>query len=126
MDAFAGWKQAVESVVPHAVEVIDPFHVVQLAAARVTRVRCRLQRDATGRRGVKGDRLYDCRRALLTSDEYLGARAVPDSWPCSPSRPTATSCSPTTPTKGSYAYRCDDGRRGERMMRELIDDLMTG
>ncbi len=84
MDAFAGWKHAVESVVPHAVEAGDTFHLVQLAAARVTKVRCRLQRDATGRRGVKGDRLFDCRRALLTSD------------------PTTTSCSPTTPTKGSY------------------------
>ncbi|RYQ26869.1 transposase, partial [Bifidobacterium pseudolongum subsp. globosum] len=42
------------------VEVIDPFHVVHLAAGRLTMVRCRLQREATGRRGVKGERLYDC------------------------------------------------------------------
>ena len=124
MDAFAGWKQAVESVVPHAVEVIDPFHVVQLAAARVTKVRCRLQRDATGRRGVKGDRLYDCRRALLTSDEYLGARGR--------ARLMALFAIQTNHDlmlahdayqRVIHAYRCDDRRRGERMMRELIDDL---
>ncbi len=137
MDAFAGWKQAVESVVPHAVEVIDPFHVVQLAAARVTRVRCRLQRDATGRRGVKGDRLYDCRRALLTSDElydcrralltsdeYLGARgrarlmtlfAIQTNHDLMLAHDAYQRVIP--------AYRCDDRRRGERMMRELIDDL---
>ena len=124
MDAFAGWKQAVESVVPHAVEVIDPFHVVQLAAARVTKVRCRLQRDATGRRGVKGDRLYDCRRALLTSDEYLGARGR--------ARLMTLFAIQTNHDlmlahdayqRVIHAYRCDDRRRGERMMRELIDDL---
>ena len=124
MDAFAGWKQAVESVVPHAVEVIDPFHVAQLAAARVTKVRCRLQRDATGRRGVKGDRLYDCRRALLTSDEYLGARgrarlmtlfAIQTSHDLMLAHDAYQ--------RVIHAYRCDDRRRGERMMRELIDDL---
>ena len=124
MDAFAGWKQAVESVVPHAVEVIDPFHVVQLAAARVTKVRCRLQRDATGRRGVKGDRLYDCRRALLTIDEYLGARGR--------ARLMTLFAIQTNHDlmlahdayqRVIHAYRCDDRRRGERMMRELIDDL---
>lgn len=103
MDAYAGWKHALESVVPHAVEAGDTFHVVQLAAARVTKVRCRLQRDATGRRGVKGDKLYDCRRALLTSDEYLGARDCARLMALFAIRPTATSCSPTTPTKGSSA-----------------------
>ncbi|MCH4860684.1 transposase [Bifidobacterium pseudolongum] len=50
---------------PHAVEAGDPFHVVHLATGRLTMVRCRLQREATGRRGVKGERLYECRRALL-------------------------------------------------------------
>ena len=124
MDAFAGWKQAVESVVPHAVEVIDPFHVVQLAAARVTRVRCRLQRDATGRRGVKGDRLYDCRRALLTSDEYLGARGrarLMALFAIQANRDLMLAHDAYQ--RVIHAYRCDDRRRGERMMRELIDDL---
>ncbi|WP_333490478.1 ISL3 family transposase [Bifidobacterium pseudolongum] len=124
MDAFAGWKQAVESVLPHAVEVIDPFHVVQLAAARVTKMRCRLQRDATGRRGVKDDRLYDCRRALLTSDEYPDARGR--------ARPMALFAIQANRDpmlahdayqRVIHAYRCDDRRRGERMMRALIDDL---
>ena len=124
MNAFAGWKQAVESVVPHAVEVIDPFHVVQLAAARVTRVRCRLQRDATGRRGVKGDRLYDCRRALLTSDEYLGARGrarLMALFAIQANRDLMLAHDAYQ--RVIHAYRCDDRRRGERMMRELIDDL---
>ena len=109
---------------PHAVEVIDPFHVVQLAAARVTKVRCRLQRDATGRRGVKGDRLYDCRRALLTSDEYLGARGrarLMALFAIQANRDLMLAHDAYQ--RVIHAYRCDDRRRGERMMRELIDDL---
>lgn len=126
MDAFAGWKQAVESVLPHAVEVIDPFHVVQLAAARVTKVRCRLQRDATGKRGVKGDRLYDCRRALLTSDAYLGARGrarITALFAIEANRDLMAAHDAYQ--RVIHAYRCDDPRRGERMMRALIDDLNT-
>ncbi len=65
MDAFSGWKQGAARMLRTAVEVGDPFHVVHLAAGRLTMVRCRLQRKATGRRGVKGEQLYDCRRALL-------------------------------------------------------------
>lgn len=65
MDAFSGWKQAAARMLAHAVEASDPFHVVHLATGRLTMVRCRLQREATGRRGVKGERLYECRRALL-------------------------------------------------------------
>ena len=49
MDAFSGWKQAAARMLRTAVEVIDPFHVVHLAAGRLTMVRCRLQREATGR-----------------------------------------------------------------------------
>ena len=58
MDAFSGWKQAAR-MLRMAVEVIDPFHVVHLGAARLTMVCCRLQREATGRHGVKGERFYD-------------------------------------------------------------------
>ena len=58
MDAFAGYKEAVRRVVPHAREVLDPFHVVRLAGDRLTRCRQRLQQEATGRRGTKHDPLY--------------------------------------------------------------------
>lgn len=52
MDAFAGYKKAAARQVPHAVEILDPFHIVKLAGDKVTAVRCRLQREATGRRGT--------------------------------------------------------------------------
>lgn len=44
MDAFAGYKKAAARQVPHAVEILDPFHIVKLAGDKVTAVRCRLQR----------------------------------------------------------------------------------
>ena len=47
MDAFAGYKKAAARQVPHAVEILDPFHIVKLAGDKVTAVRCRLQREAT-------------------------------------------------------------------------------
>lgn len=58
MDAFAGYKKAAARQVPHAVEILDPFHIVKLAGDKVTAVRCRLQREATGRRGTGTDPLY--------------------------------------------------------------------
>lgn len=88
MDAFSGWKQAAERMLRTAVEAIDPFHVVHLAAGRLTMVRCRLQHEATGRRGVKGERLYDCRRALLKTASLRTPRQ----------RNASTHCSPTPST----------------------------
>lgn len=35
MDAFAGYKHAVRKAVPHAREVLDPFHVVRLAGDKL-------------------------------------------------------------------------------------------
>ena len=37
---------------------MDPFHVVHLAADKLTGFRQRLQREITGRRGRKDDPLY--------------------------------------------------------------------
>lgn len=38
MDAFAGYKKAAARQVPHAVEILDPFHIVKLAGDKVTAV----------------------------------------------------------------------------------------
>ena len=35
MDAFAGYKKAAARQVPHAVEILDPFHIVKLAGDKV-------------------------------------------------------------------------------------------
>ena len=70
-----------------AVEAGDPFHVVHLAAGRLTMVRCRLQREATGRRGVKGERLYDCLCSMFLKQfgryfSAVGAAGFPQCWQC--------------------------------------------
>lgn len=53
---------------------MDPFHVVHLAAEKLTGCRQRLQRETTGRRGRKDDPLYKHRRALLTRTNFLTDR----------------------------------------------------
>lgn len=74
MDGFTGYASAVEQVLPGATKVMDPFHVVHLAADKLTGCRQRLQQETTGRRGRKDDPLYKHRRTLLTRTDYLTER----------------------------------------------------
>ena len=74
MDGFTGYATAVDQVLPDATKVMDPFHVVHLAADKLTSCRQRLQRETTGRRGRKDDPLYKYRRTLLTRTNYLTQR----------------------------------------------------
>jgi transposase len=74
MDGFAGYASAVDQVLPDATKVMDPFHVVHLAADKLTGCRQRLQRETSGRRGRKDDPLYKHRRTLLTRTNYLTER----------------------------------------------------
>ncbi|WP_080792432.1 ISL3 family transposase [Corynebacterium pacaense] len=74
MDGFTGYASAVDQVLPDARKVMDPFHVVHLAADKLTGCRQRLQRETTGRRGRKDDPLYKYRRTLLTRTNYLTDR----------------------------------------------------
>ncbi len=77
MDGFTGYKTAVREVLPSAVTVMDPFHVVQLASDKITQCRQRLQQETTGRRGRKGDLLFQARRLLLTRNRLLeGTTAI--------------------------------------------------
>ena len=74
MDGFTGYASAVDQVLPDATKVMDPFHVIHLAADKLTGCRQRLQRETTGRRGRKDDPLYKYRRTLLTRTNYLTER----------------------------------------------------
>ncbi len=74
MDGFTGYATAVEEQLPQADKVMDPFHVVPLAADKLTSCRQRLQRETTGRRGRKDDPLYKHRRTLLARTNYLTDR----------------------------------------------------
>jgi len=71
MDGFAGYHTAAVQAVPAARTVMDPFHVVHLAADKLTVCRKRVQQATTGDRGRTGDPLYAIRRALLTRKELL-------------------------------------------------------
>ena len=71
MDGFAGYHSAAASAVPAARTVMDPFHVVHLAADKLTVCRQRIQQATTGHRGRTGDPLYGIRRILRTRAELL-------------------------------------------------------
>ena len=71
MDGFTGFKTAAVDKLPDAVEVMDPFHVVQLAGDALDRCRQRIQQDTLGHRGRAGDPLYGARRTLHTGLDLL-------------------------------------------------------
>ncbi len=71
MDGFSGFKTAAAEEIPEAVAVMDPFHVVRLAAEAVDKCRRRVQQDTRGHRGRKTDPLYKARRTLLTGADLL-------------------------------------------------------
>lgn len=66
MDGFAGYHSAAKNVLPQARTVMDPFHVVHLAAEKLTVCRQRVQQVTLGHRGRSGDPLYGIKRVLLT------------------------------------------------------------
>lgn len=68
---------AVYSVMlPKALQVVDPFHCVQLANRALDDVRRRVQLEHLGHRGRKNDPLYRSRRVLLMGEERLNADAA--------------------------------------------------
>ena len=71
MDGFTGFKTASKQHFPDATEVMDPFHVVQLAGDALDRVRQRVQQETLGHRGRQGDPLYQIRRVLLRGEAFL-------------------------------------------------------
>lgn len=71
MDGFQGYATATTTMLPAATKVMDPCHVVHLAALKLTASRQRIQQITTGGRGKKTDLLYTSRRRLLTRKALL-------------------------------------------------------
>ena len=71
MDGFTGFKTAAAEEVPHAVAVMDPFHVVRLAGDALDLCRRRVQQELHGHRGRTTDPLYRARRTLHTGADLL-------------------------------------------------------
>ena len=58
-------------MLPDAVQIADPFHVVKLANFVLDEVRRRVQNDTLGHRGRKTDPLYRCRKLMTLAHERL-------------------------------------------------------
>jgi transposase len=74
LDLSGPWRLAFDTVLPFAVQVADPFHLVKLANERLDEVRRRVQNQTLGHRGHKHDPLYRSRRLLTKADERLDDR----------------------------------------------------
>ena len=127
MDGFTGFKTAAAEEVPHAVAVMDPFHVTRLAGDALDLCRRRVQQDTCGHRGRKTDPLYRSRRTLHTGSDLLTDKqkqrlealfAVDEHVQ-------------VEATWGIYqrmiaAYREPDRTRGRELMQKLIHSVSSG
>ena len=64
LDLSGPWRLTFDTMLPDAVQVADPFHVVKLANTKLDECRRRVQNETLGHRGHKHDPLYRCRRLL--------------------------------------------------------------
>ena len=68
------YRTAYDRVLPNALQVADPFHVIRLANQRLDEVRRRVQNETLGHRGRKEDPLYRIRRLLTAASEGISDR----------------------------------------------------
>jgi transposase len=73
LDLSGPYRAVFDTMLPDAVQVADPFHVVKLANTKLDECRRRVQNETLGHRGRKDDPLYRCRRLLTRADERLDA-----------------------------------------------------
>ena len=82
MDPHEGYRSAIKASAKASAEligdvmiVVDPFHIVRLANAAVTKCRQRVQQATLHHRGWTNDPLYDIRKLLLMGAERLDDKA---------------------------------------------------
>lgn len=75
LDLAGTYRSVYDTMLPDAVQVADPFHVVRLGNACVDDVRRRVQQQTLGHRGRKADPLYRIRRLLTIAAERLDPRS---------------------------------------------------
>jgi transposase len=71
LDLSGPYRNVFDTMLPGAVQVADPFHVIKLANTKVDETRRRVQNETMGNRGRKADPLYRIRRLLTKADERL-------------------------------------------------------
>jgi transposase len=70
LDPYRGYATALRTTLPHAVRVLDAFHVVRLGLHALDQVRRRVQRDTLGHRGHSADPLFGIRRLLRRGHDH--------------------------------------------------------
>jgi transposase len=80
IDPCAVYRSAITRALPHAVIVVDHFHLVRLANQAVTKVRQRVTRQVLGRRGTSKDPAWANRRRLLRARERLTSEQFTRMW----------------------------------------------
>ena len=71
LDLSGPYRRVFTLMLPDAVQVADPFHLVKLANTKLDECRRRVQNETLGHRGYKSDPLYRCRRLLTKAKERL-------------------------------------------------------
>jgi transposase len=74
LDLSGPYRSVFDTMVPDAVQIADPFHLVKLANSKLDECRRRVQNDTMGHRGRKDDPLYRARRLLTKAHERLDDR----------------------------------------------------
>jgi transposase len=75
LDPYRGYASALRAALPHALRVLDAFHVTRLGFGAVDDVRRRIQRELSGHRGRVGDPLFGIRRVLRRGFERHSTRS---------------------------------------------------
>jgi transposase len=71
LDLSASYRTVFDTMLPDAVQVVDPFHVVKLANTALDECRRRVQNETLGHRGRRDDPLWRARRRLSIARERL-------------------------------------------------------
>ena len=74
LDMSGPYRTAYDRVLPNALQLADPSHVIRLANQRLDEVRRRVQNETLGHRGRKPDPLYRIRRLLTAASERISDR----------------------------------------------------
>lgn len=76
LDLSGPYRKVFDVMLPDAVQVADPFHLVRLANTKLDECRRRVQNETVGHRGRKDDPLYRARRLLTKAHERLDDRGT--------------------------------------------------
>ena len=71
LDLSGSYRSVFDTMLLHAIQIADPFHVVKLANFVLDEVRRRVQNETCGHRGRKSDPLYRSRKLMTIGHERL-------------------------------------------------------